>query len=195
MQRSDNSVAYSKPKSRPWWHTEHVEVVRERAADFPMSELRGLAEDMKGTLSALQTKLSLKASEVSHVRDMAKEMGPAVAFDATRLAKAVSERYGITVDEAEELVDDLDWWKSAQIALGYIKQKHSTIVAEITRRRVGDAEQAVFDIKGKVRRAFQLLRDSVDVKDLIEDDCTDIERAVSLLKEVDDRLTNVGSKV
>lgn len=181
---SDRPVEFwQSTDDRPWWHTEHVNAVRDRVKEMSIPELRGLAEEMKGAVATLQSQMETAAPDISHIREMAKKLGPAVAFDAGRLATAISEKYDISTAESHELIEEYDWWKSVRGALGFIKQKHSNVVAEITRRRSKDAEQAVFDIKGKIKRAC-------DYMDRDEDD--DIEDAYKLLLEVRERLAEVG---
>jgi hypothetical protein len=167
-------------QERPWWHTEHVYQVRNRVVGLPVPELRGLAEEMKGAIATLQQQMETAGPEIAPVRELSRQLGP-VKPDV--LAAALGKKYDISVEEGRELVDAFDWWKSVRGALGFIRQKHSLVVAEITRRRSEDAEQAVFDIKGKIEKACMLMdRDEGD----------DIEDAYKLLLQIRERLSAVG---
>lgn len=178
---SDRPVEFwQSTDDRPWWHTDHVNVVRTRVKEMSIPELRGLAEEMKGAIATLQEQMETKGPDVSHVRDLSRKLGP---IDDARLAQALGEKYDITTEEGHELIEEFEWWKSVRGALGFIKQKHSVVVAEITRRRAQDAEQAIFDIKGKVKRACDYME---------RDEGNDIEDAFRLLIEVKERLADVG---
>lgn len=181
MSNSSESVAFwHSADERPWWHTQHVHQVRNRIADLSIPELRGLVEEMKGALANLQQQMETSGPEVAPIRELSRQLGP-VKTDV--LAEALAKKYDIDVQQGHELVDAFEWWKSVRGALGFIRQKHSIVVAEITRRRAQDAEQAVFDIKGKIKRACDLMdRDEGD----------DIEDAFKLLVEVRTRLDDVG---
>jgi hypothetical protein len=158
--------------------------------DIP--DIRALAEEMKGAIATLQSQMETSSPDVAHVRDLARKLGPAAAFDATVLAKELATIYQITIEEGHELVEEYDWWKSVKGALGFIRQKHSVVTAEVTRRRSQDAEQAVFDVKGKIKRVEQLLDQDVTIIAAVRSNREDIKRAMSLLHEINDRLATVG---
>jgi hypothetical protein len=170
---------------RPWWHTEKVLPFGRKVRELPTPELRAIHEEIKGSVSSLQTQIETESPELQVVRDIARELGPSVAFDMTKFAEALAKRCEISVDDAEELVEDFDWWKRAKKALGHTKQKQGIVQGEIARRRAADAEQVVFDIKGKVMRAATLL-EGVKTKS------TMVLEARKLIVEARDHLQKVG---
>lgn len=146
-------------------------------------ELRGIHEEIQGAVIALQAQIEAESYELQVVRDLARELGPAVAFDADRFAEAIAGRYSIGLEDAHQMVDDFDWWQRARKALGFMKQKQGIINGEIARRRAHDAEQVVFVIKGKINKAATLLagvktRSSavVEARKLVTDANTELEK-------------------
>lgn len=154
-------------------------------------ELRGLNEEIQGAVAALQAQIETESYELQVVREVARELGPAIAFDLDRFAEALSGRYSISLDDASQLVDDFDWWQRARKALGFMKQKQGIVNGEIARRRAYDAEQAVFDIKGKIAKAAHCL---LAVKACeSESDQRLFEEGRALLVEVDRYLSKIGA--
>jgi len=133
----------------------------------------------------LQGEIEAESYELQVVRDLARKLGPAIAFDADRFAAAIVKEYEIALDEAHEMVDTFDWWQRARKALGFMKQKQSIVSAEVARRRAGDAEQAVFAIKGKVKKASLLLT-------RIRSKNSALAEARKLIDEVESHLDKVG---
>ena len=186
-QHSGKANHISEPISeRPWWHTMHVNKVRAQIRQLPLSEVIYLAEEMKGAIKTLAEQKNTASPEFVQLRVITKDLGPSVAFDANRFAQAIAERHQISLEEAHELVEEYDWWKSVCGALSYTEQKHAIAVGEIARRRANGAEQAVFDIKSKVVKVCDLL-ERVEREDLEE-----IEESFRLMIAIKERLADVG---
>lgn len=145
------------PEERPWWHAERTHTFGGKVKNLETPELRGLNEEIQGAVVALQSQIEAESYELQVVRDLARELGPAVAFDADRFAEAIAGRYSIELEDANQMVDSFDWWQRARKALGFMKQKQGIVNGEIARRRAHDAEQVVFVIKGKISKAAMLL--------------------------------------
>lgn len=167
-------------ESRPWWQKLRIEAVRERVAASTLPELRGLAEEMKAVVEAIQIQIETFGPELLNLRQVMKQLSPGANYDDDKAIGEIAALCNVSREAADELLDDLQWYKSVRNALGYIKEKRGVVTGEIARRRGTDAEQALFDVKGKIKRAAEHLRDGNDAE------------ARRLVDEIEQRLEGIG---